>query len=199
MHLIVGLGNPGPKYALNRHNIGFMVVDEMVRQHGFAAWRKRFQSETAEGVIAGHKVMAMKPLTFMNDSGLAVGAAVRFFDLDPAHIIVIHDELDLQEGKVRVKLGGGTAGHNGLKSIGAHIGPHFVRVRVGIGHPGSKHLVHPHVLSDFSKAEREWTDPLVHSTAENMALLLDGQEGSFQNKIHLALNPQPEKPGKQEQ
>jgi peptidyl-tRNA hydrolase, PTH1 family len=194
MHLIVGLGNPGPKYAKHRHNIGFLVADEIVRLHGFTPWRKRFQSETSDGLIAGERVLVLKPMTYMNESGNAVGAAARFFDIDPSKVIVVHDELDLAPGKVRVKLGGGTAGHNGLKSIGAHIGPHFVRVRVGIGHPGDRHMVQPHVLSDFTKSEREWVDPLIGAIADAVPLLVQGQDGRFQNKVHLAINPQPEKP-----
>jgi PTH1 family peptidyl-tRNA hydrolase len=199
MHLIVGLGNPGPKYAGHRHNIGFRIADEIVRRYGLSAWRKRFHGEISEGAMGAEKVMVLKPMTFMNDSGLAVGAAIRYFDLDPSRVIVIHDELDLAPGKVRVKLGGGTAGHNGLKSLGAHIGPHFVRVRIGIGHPGDRHLVQPHVLSDFVKAERAWVEPAIDAIAEHMPLLVQGQDGSFQNKVHLALHPQPEKPPKKEQ
>ena len=198
MHLVVGLGNPGPKYAGNRHNIGFMAVDEIVRRHGFSAWRKRFQGETAEGMLAGDKVLALKPQTYMNESGRSVGAALRFFDIDPAQVIVLYDEIDLASGKVRVKLGGGAAGHNGIRSITAHIGPHFQRVRLGIGHPGERGLVHPHVLSDFAKADRNWLDPLIQAVAENAALLIKGEDGSFQNKVHLALNPAPEKPARKE-
>jgi PTH1 family peptidyl-tRNA hydrolase len=154
MHLLVGLGNPGPKYAGNRHNIGFMAVDEIVRRHGFSAWRRRYQGEAAEGTLAGEKVLALKPATYMNESGRSVGEAARFFDIDPAQVIVFYDEIDLIEGKLRVKFGGGAAGHNGIRSIIAHLGPHFQRVRIGIGHPGEKSLVHPHVLGDFAKADR---------------------------------------------
>jgi PTH1 family peptidyl-tRNA hydrolase len=175
-----------------------MVADEIVRQHGLAAWRKRFQGLTSEGTMGEEKVMVLKPMTYMNDSGNSVGAAVRFFDIDPAQVIVIHDELDLPPGKVRVKLGGGIAGHNGLRSIGAHIGPHFVRVRIGIGHPGHRPLVHPHVLSDFAKADHDWLDPLIEAVATEMPLLLQAQEGRFQNRVHLAINPEPEKPAKKE-
>jgi len=196
MFLLVGLGNPGPKYAGQRHNIGFMAVDEVVRRHGFSAWRKRFQGETAEGTLAGEKVLALKPMTFMNDSGRSVGEALRFFDIDPAQLIVLYDELDLEPGKVRVKLGGGAAGHNGIRSIIAHAGPHFQRVRIGIGHPGDKRVVQPYVLSDFAKAEQVWLEPLIAAIAENIALLVAGQDGTFQNRVHLALNPPPEKPAK---
>ncbi len=198
MYLLAGLGNPGPKYAGNRHNIGFMAVDEIVRRHGFAAWRKRFQGEAAEGLIAGEKVLALKPMTYMNDSGRAVGEALRFYDIDPTNLIVLYDEIDLVEGKLRVKLGGGAAGHNGIRSIIAHASPYFQRVRLGIGHPGEKGLVHPHVLSDFAKADKVWLDPLIDAVAENIGLLINGEEGSFQNKVHLALKPPPEKPPKKD-
>jgi PTH1 family peptidyl-tRNA hydrolase len=193
MYLLAGLGNPGPRYAGNRHNIGFMAVDEIVRRHGFSPWRRRFLGEAAEGRIAGEKILALKPLTYMNDSGRAVGAALRYFDIDPARLIVLYDEIDLAEGKVRVKLGGGAAGHNGIRSIIVHVGPHFQRVRLGIGHPGEKGLVHPHVLSDFTKADRAWLEPLIAAVAEHVGLLIEGHEGSFQNKVHLALNPPAER------
>lgn len=198
MHLLVGLGNPGPKYAGNRHNIGFMAVDEIVRRHGFSAWRRRFQGEAAEGTLAGEKVLALKPATYMNESGRSVGEAARFFDIDPAQVIVFYDEIDLIEGKLRVKFGGGAAGHNGIRSIIAHLGPHFQRVRLGIGHPGEKGLVHPHVLGDFAKADRVWLEPLIEAVAEHAGLLIAGPEGAFQNKVHLILNPKPEKPAKKE-
>jgi PTH1 family peptidyl-tRNA hydrolase len=194
MHLIVGLGNPGPKYANHRHNIGFKVADEIASRHGLGPWRKRFEGEVSEGMLGTEKVLVLKPMTFMNESGRAVGAAVRYLDLDPANVIVVHDELDLLPKKVRVKLGGGTAGHNGLKSIGAHIGPHFVRVRIGIGHPGDRDFVHPHVLSDFSKEERDWVKALVEAVAEAMPMLVAGDEASFQNKVHLAINPPAPRP-----
>jgi peptidyl-tRNA hydrolase, PTH1 family len=194
MHLIVGLGNPGLKYQGNRHNIGFMAVDEIVRRHGFSAWRKRFQGETSEGSFAGEKILVLKPLTYMNESGRAVGEAMRFYDIDPAQVIVFYDELDLDPGKVRVKLGGGAAGHNGIRSMIAHAGPHFQRVRLGIGHPGDKRMVQPHVLSDFAKADKAWLEPLLEAVADHIPLLVKGEDGSFQNKVHLALNPAPEKP-----
>jgi PTH1 family peptidyl-tRNA hydrolase len=198
MHLLVGLGNPGPKYAGNRHNIGFMAVDEIVRRHGFSTWRRRFQGEAAEGTLAGEKVLALKPATYMNESGRSVGEAARFFDIDPAQVIVFYDEIDLIEGKLRVKFGGGAAGHNGIRSIIAHLGPHFQRVRLGIGHPGEKGLVHPHVLGDFAKADRVWLEPLIEAVAEHADLLIEGSEGAFQNKVHLILNPKPEKPAKKD-
>jgi PTH1 family peptidyl-tRNA hydrolase len=199
MHLLVGLGNPGSKYQGNRHNIGFMAVDEIVRRHHFSPWRKRFQGECAEATMAGEKVLALKPMTYMNDSGRSVGDAMRFYDIDPSRVIVFYDELDLEPGKVRVKLGGGAAGHNGIRSMIAHVGPHFQRVRLGIGHPGDRNMVHPHVLSDFAKADREWLAPLIEAAAEHAPLLVQGQEASFQNKVHLALNPPPAKPPKKEE
>ena len=193
MHLIVGLGNPGPKYQGNRHNIGFMAVDAIVRRHGFSPWRKRFQGEASEGMLAGEKVLVLKPMTYMNESGRAAGEAMRFYDIDPSQLIVFYDELDLAPGKLRVKLGGGAAGHNGIRSLISHCGPHFVRVRMGIGHPGDKALVQPHVLSDFAKADQAWLSPLLDAVADHVPLLVQGEEGSFQNKVHLALNPAPER------
>ncbi len=198
MFLLVGLGNPGTKYAGNRHNIGFMAVDEIVRRHGFSAWRKRFKGEVSEGTLGREKVIVLKPLTFMNESGQSVGEAIRFLDMEPDKVIVIYDELDLEPGKVRVKLGGGAAGHNGIRSISAHISPHYTRVRLGIGHPGDKNLVHPHVLSDFAKSDKVWLAQLLEAVADYAPLLVEGENGTFQNKVHLALNPEPEKPGKKE-
>ena len=193
MFLLVGLGNPGTKYAGNRHNIGFMAVDEIVRRHGFSSWRKRFHGEISEGTLGGQKCLVLKPLTFMNESGQAVGEAIRFLNLEPHQVIVIYDEIDLLAGKVRVKLGGGAAGHNGIRSISAHIGPHYTRVRLGVGHPGDRNLVHPHVLSDFSKADKEWLLPLLDAVADFAPLLVEGETATFQNKVHLALAPAPQK------
>ena len=193
MFLLVGLGNPGTKYAGNRHNIGFMAVDEIVRRHGFSPWRKRFHGEVSEGTLGLEKVLVLKPLTFMNESGQAVGDAIRYLDLEPERVIVIYDEIDLMAGKVRVKLGGGAAGHNGIRSISAHIGPYYTRVRIGVGHPGDKTLVHPHVLSDFAKADKAWLTPLLDAVADYAALLVEGDTATFQNKVHLALAPAPEK------
>ncbi len=198
MFLIVGLGNPGTKYAGNRHNIGFMAVDEIVRRHGFSSWRKRFKGEVSEGTLGAEKVLVLKPLTFMNESGQSVGEAIRFLDLEPEKVIVIYDELDLEPGKVRVKLGGGAAGHNGIRSISSHISPYYVRVRLGIGHPGDKNLVYPHVLSDFAKSDKAWVEPLVEAVAEQAAYLIEGDYAKFQNKVHLALNPAPERPVKKD-
>lgn len=196
MRLLVGLGNPGTKYAGNRHNIGFMAVDAIVRRHGLAPWRKRFHGEMTDGQIGGRKVAVLKPQTFMNESGRSVGEALRFLNAEPTDTIVFYDELDLEAGKVRVKLGGGAAGHNGIRSLISHIGPHFVRVRIGIGHPGEKALVQPHVLSDFARSEKPWVETLVGAIAENAALLIAGEDGSFQNKVHLALRPPPVKPAR---
>ena len=194
MILIAGLGNPGSRYAANRHNIGFMAADAIARRHGLGAWRRRFQGETADGMIGNERAVVLKPLTFMNESGRAVGEAMRFFNLEPADVVVLHDELDLPPGKVRVKTGGGHAGHNGLRSIQAHIGPDFHRVRLGIGHPGIKELVHAYVLHDFAKSDREWLEPLLDGIAEAAETLARREFASFQNKVHLALNPEPEKP-----
>lgn len=189
MLLLVGLGNPGPKYEKNRHNIGFMAMDEIVRRHSFGKWRGRFQSVISEGYFGARKVLAMKPTTFMNESGRAVGEAARFFKLDPEEVIVFHDELDLDFGKVRVKQGGGHAGHNGLRSIDAHLGRNFVRVRIGIGHPGVKDQVHGHVLSDFAKAEKCGLGTLIDALAEAAPMLADtDQHNAFMSRLALATN-----------
>ena len=198
MLLIAGLGNPGPKYERNRHNIGFMAVDEIVRRHSFGAWRTRFQSMAAEGNIAGQKVMVIKPMTYMNESGRAVGEALRFFKLEPPQVIVIYDELDLRAGKIRAKLGGGNAGHNGLRSIDAHIGDGFRRVRVGIGHPGDKNRVHAYVLSDFAKAEQPLVERIVEAIAAHMPLLVKGDESSFMSRAAHDIFPPPPKPPRPE-
>ena len=185
MLLLVGLGNPGPEHAHQRHNIGFLAVDAIVRHHGFAPWRARFQGFAAEGTVNGVKVLALKPETFMNRSGQAVASAAQFYKIAPADIVVIHDELDLRAGKLRVKQGGGSAGHNGLRSIDAHLGPDFVRVRVGIGHPGEKHLVHGYVLHDFAKEERLRMDALCDAITEAFPLLAKGDGVGFMNKVSL--------------
>jgi PTH1 family peptidyl-tRNA hydrolase len=194
MILIAGLGNPGSRYAGNRHNIGFMAADAIARRQGLAPWRRRFQGEIAEGLVGGERTVVLKPLTYMNESGRSIGEAMRFFGLEPGDVVVLHDELDLPAGKVRIKSGGGHAGHNGLRSIHAHIGPEFHRVRLGIGHPGLKELVHGYVLHDFAKADREWLEPLLDAIAEAAPALARREFASFQNKVHLALNPEPEKP-----
>ena len=187
MLVIAGLGNPGARHARNRHNIGFMAVDAIAEGRRFGPFRSRHQGLAAEGLIADERVMLLKPQTYMNDSGRSVGEALRYMKLDLGALIVIHDELDLAPAKVRVKVGGGDAGHNGLRSITAHLGGAYRRVRLGIGHPGDRNLVHPYVLSDFAKAERPWVEDLVAACAEFAPLLVRGEEASFQNKIHLAM------------
>ena len=187
MRLFVGLGNPGAKYAHNRHNIGFMAVDEIARRHGFAPWRRRFQGETAEGSLDGERVVLLRPTTFMNESGRAVQEAAGFFKLAPGEVTVFQDELELPSAKVRVKVGGGIAGHNGLRSISAHIGNDYRRVRLGIGHPGVKELVHGYVLSDFARDERPWVQALCEAVAESAGLLTTNRDSTFQNKVHLAM------------
>jgi PTH1 family peptidyl-tRNA hydrolase len=187
MLLFVGLGNPGAKYAHNRHNIGFMVVDEIARRHGFAPWRRRFQGETAEGTLERERVILLKPMTYMNDSGQAVQEASAFFKLAPHEVTVFHDEIELPPAKMRVKVGGGIAGHNGLRSISAHVGNDYRRVRIGVGHPGIKELVHGHVLNDFAKDERPWVEALRDAIADSAGLLATGRDSTFQNKVHLAM------------
>ena len=186
--LFVGLGNPGGSYAGNRHNVGFMAVEGIARRHGFGAWRRRFQGVATEGTIGSQRVLLLLPGTYMNESGIAVSQAMQFYKLDLADIVVFHDELDLPPGKVRVKVGGGVAGHNGLRSISAHVGNEYRRVRIGIGHPGAKELVQPYVLSDFAKSERPWVEALRDIIADNAALLAAGEDASFQNKVHLAMD-----------
>ena len=187
MRLFVGLGNPGSKYAHNRHNIGFMAVDEIARRHGFAPWRRRFQGMTSEGTLDHEKVILLRPETFMNESGRAVQEAMNFFKLAAGDIVVFQDELELPPAKVRVKVGGGIAGHNGLRSISAHIGNDYRRVRLGIGHPGVKELVHAYVLSDFSKADAPWVEALCSAIADNAGMLASAKDSTFQNKVHLAM------------
>ncbi|MCC7345844.1 MAG: aminoacyl-tRNA hydrolase [Variibacter sp.] len=187
MVLFVGLGNPGARYAGNRHNIGFMAADAIARRHAAGPWRRRFQGETAEAVIGGTRVLLLKPQTFMNESGRAVAEAARFFKTPLADVVVFYDELDLPPAKLRVKTGGGNAGHNGLRSISAHIGNDYRRVRLGIGHPGQKELVLPHVLGDFAKADRGWLEALLDAVAEHAGLLANGEDATFQNRVHLAM------------
>ena len=187
MRLFVGLGNPGAKHAHNRHNIGFMAVEEIARRHGFAPWRRRFQGETSEGTLDGERVVLLRPTTFMNESGRAVQEAASFFKLGVDEIAVFQDELELPPGKVRVKIGGGIAGHNGLRSISAHLGNEYRRVRLGIGHPGVKEMVHGHVLSDFAKSDRPWVETLCEAVADSAGLLVTGRDSTFQNKVHLAM------------
>ncbi|MFC7053605.1 aminoacyl-tRNA hydrolase [Hansschlegelia quercus] len=186
MLLLVGLGNPGPKYSGNRHNIGFMAIDRIASAHGFGPWRTRFQSDVAEGAIGGVKALAMKPRTYMNESGRAVVEASRFYKIGLPDIVALHDELDLAPGKLRVKTGGGNAGHNGLRSITAHIGNDYRRVRLGIGHPG-RDAVLAYVLNDFGKSEMAWVDALTDAVAIAADLLAAGEDNSFQNKVHLRM------------
>jgi peptidyl-tRNA hydrolase, PTH1 family len=187
MRLLVGLGNPGARYTGNRHNIGFMVVEAIARRHSIGPWRRRFHGVAAEGPIGGERGLLLLPGTYMNDSGLAVADAARFYKLEPGQIIVVHDELDLGPGKVRVKVGGGAAGHNGLRSITAHIGNDYKRVRVGVGHPGDKDLVLNYVLADFAKSERPWVEALCDVIADEAELIMKGADSTFQNRVHLAM------------
>jgi PTH1 family peptidyl-tRNA hydrolase len=187
MLLFVGLGNPGERYVANRHNIGFMAVQAIARRHGIAPWRRKFQGVAVEGTIGGERLLLLLPGTFMNESGRAVAEAANFYKLALPEIVVFHDELDLPPGKLRVKTGGGNAGHNGLRSITAHVGNDYRRVRFGIGHPGDKNMVESYVLQDFAKAERAWVEALCEGAADNAALLVKGEDASFQNKVHLAM------------
>jgi PTH1 family peptidyl-tRNA hydrolase len=187
MLLFVGLGNPGARHARNRHNIGFMAVEAIARRYGFAPFRARFQSRTGEGQIAGERIVLIEPQTFMNDSGRAVQEAARFYKIALEDIVVFHDELDLAPGKLRVKIGGGNAGHNGLRSITAHMGNDYKRVRLGIGHPGDKALVYSYVLSDFAKSEEPWVEALCKATADEAPLLVKSDNAHFQSKVHLAM------------
>ena len=187
MRLFVGLGNPGARYANNRHNIGFMAVDEIARRQGFAPWRRRFQGATSEGTLEHEKVVLLRPATFMNESGRAVQEAANFFKLSAGEIVVFQDEIELPLAKVRVKVGGGIAGHNGLRSISSHIGNDYRRVRLGVGHPGVKELVHGHVLSDFAKSDRPWVEALCAAIADSAGLLASGRDSTFQNRVHLAM------------
>ena len=183
--LLVGLGNPGPNAARHRHNVGFMALDALAQANGFAAFRQRtrFHGEIAEGRLDGTPVLALKPGTYMNESGRAVGAAMRFHRLEPAAVIVLHDEADLAAGKVRARCGGGVAGHNGLRSIRAHIGADFWRVRIGIGHPGEKDRMTGHVLSDFGAADRTWLTPTLDAIADAFPLLMAGDASSFMSRV----------------
>jgi PTH1 family peptidyl-tRNA hydrolase len=194
MLLIVGLGNPGSQYSKNRHNIGFMAVDEIVRHHGFGAFRSKFQGELSEGKIGNEKVLALKPMTFMNESGRSVTQAVKFYKIAPEDVIVLHDELDLAAGKLRVKSGGGHGGHNGLRSIHSQIGPDYRRIRLGIGHPGDKSKVTGHVLKDFAKADGEWLEPELTAIAEHFDTVINGKETNFMTEIARVMKPQTHKP-----
>jgi peptidyl-tRNA hydrolase, PTH1 family len=188
MLLFVGLGNPGARHAHHRHNIGFMVVEAIARRYAFAPFRARFQSRASEGQITGERIALIEPQTFMNESGRAVREVARFYKIGLEDIVVFHDELDLAPGKLRVKVGGGNAGHNGLRSITAHMGNEYKRVRLGIGHPGDKSLVYSYVLSDFAKSEAPWVEALCKAVADQAPLLVKGDDVHFQSKVHLAMD-----------
>jgi PTH1 family peptidyl-tRNA hydrolase len=194
MDLLVGLGTPGPGHVGDRHNIGFMAVDEIVRRHSFGPFRARFHGRAAEGTVAGEKVIALKPATYMNLSGQAVAAAVAYYKLPIERVIVIHDEMDLDFGKMRVKQGGGSAGHNGIRSIDDHLGPNFWRVRLGIHHPGDPAEVIGHVLQPFTKNERPMVERLIEAVAEALPLLIGGDHNRFMSKVDVTMNPPPPKP-----
>jgi len=189
MKLFVGLGNPGAKYARNRHNIGFMAVDRIAEDHGFSPWRAKFQGLVSEGRLGRERVVLLKPETFMNLSGQSVGEAMRFFKLEPGDVTVFHDELDLAPGKLRLKQGGGHAGHNGLRSIHGHIGPDYARVRLGIGHPGHKDRVAHFVLTDFTKADADWLDDLLRGISDGAVHLAEGDGAKFSNAVALRTTP----------
>jgi PTH1 family peptidyl-tRNA hydrolase len=189
MKLWAGLGNPGAQYAGHRHNIGFMAVERIAEDHGFSPWRARFQGAVSEGVLGGEKVILLKPGTFMNRSGQSLGEAMRFFKLTPADVVVFHDELDLAPGKLRLKQGGGHAGHNGLRSIHEHLGDVYGRVRMGIGHPGHKDAVAGYVLHDFGKAEQGWLDDVLRGVSDGAAALAAGDGARFLNAVALRVVP----------
>jgi PTH1 family peptidyl-tRNA hydrolase len=197
--LIAGLGNPGSRYAMNRHNIGFMAIDAMARRHDATPWRARFQGLAAEAEIGGERALLLKPQTYMNDSGLSVGAAAKFFRIPLADLVVFHDEIDLGAARLKMKTGGGDAGHNGLRSITAHLGGGYRRARMGVGHPGDKALVHIHVLNDFAKAEAGWVEAMCDACAALAPRLAKGEDARFQNDVALAMQKagfgEPKKPG----
>lgn len=194
MKVLVGLGNPGQKYEGHRHNVGFMAVDAIAKRYNAGPWKKRFQGVAAEVDIGRVRYLLLKPATYMNESGRSVGEAIRFYKMSPADVIVFHDELDLEPGKLRVKFGGGHAGHNGLKSLSAHIGNDYQRVRIGIGHPGHRDAVSGYVLHDFASADRTWLEPLLESIAQAVPSLVAGQDARFLNDVSRA--GRPEKSGK---
>lgn len=189
MQLFVGLGNPGQKYASNRHNIGFMALDRIAADHGFAPWRAKFQGQISEGALEREKVILLKPQTFMNLSGQSVGEAMRFYKLDSTDITVFQDEIDLAPGKCRVKNGGGHAGHNGLRSLHQHIGPNYARVRLGVGHPGHKDRVAAYVLHDFAKADQDWLDDVIRGVSDGAPYLAKGDDARFMNAVGLRRAP----------
>ena len=189
MQLIVGLGNPGAKYQKNRHNIGFMAVEQIATDHGFGPWKSKFQGQITEGRLGREKVLLLKPETFMNLSGQSVGEAMRFYKLTPEDVTVIHDEIDLAPGKLRVKQGGGHAGHNGLRSVHQHIGDAYQRIRLGVGHPGRKELVPHYVLQDFAKADADWLDDMLSGISDGAAHLAEGANDRFQNAVAQRVAP----------
>lgn len=189
MKLFAGLGNPGAKYAGHRHNIGFMALDRVAGDHGFGAWKSKFQGQICEGRLGAEKIVLLKPTTFMNKSGQSVGEAMRFYKLDSTDVTVFHDEIDLAPGKLRCKAGGGHAGHNGLRSIHEHIGPHYDRVRMGVGHPGHKDRVPGYVLHDFAKADQDWLDDMLRGISDGVEHLAGGDTGRFLNAVSLRLAP----------
>ena len=202
MLIFAGLGNPGAQYANNRHNVGFMAVDAIAHRHSFSPWSKKFQGLVAEGMLGGEKVLLVKPQTFMNVSGQSVAAALNFYKLPASALTVFYDEIDLAESKVRIKTAGGAGGHNGIRSLDGHIGQDYRRVRIGVGHPGVKEMVQHHVLGDFSKADRQWLEPLIDAIADHAAMIAKGDESGFMNKLALAVQgatgsgpaPTPDKP-----
>lgn len=189
MKLIVGLGNPGPKYAEHRHNIGFMALDRIAQDHDFSPWRGKHQGSVSEGRFGSERAVLLKPETFMNNSGQSVQAAMRFYKIDPSDVIVLHDEIDLAPGKVKYKVGGGHAGHNGLRSIHAHIGPDYARVRLGVGHPGHKDRVPSYVLHDFSKADHDWLDDVLRGVSDGAPYLAAGDAAKFSNAVTMRVTP----------
>lgn len=192
MKLLVGLGNPGPEYQGNRHNIGFMALEAVARLHGFPPFRGKFQGRVTDGLIAGERVLLLMPETYMNRSGQSVGEAARFHKIDPASIIVLHDDLDLAFGKVKIKQGGGHGGHNGLRDLDAHLGPEYWRIRLGIGHPGDKSRVHGYVLSDFARSERDDVGKLLDGVAETVPLLLSGKPSDMMTRLSTLMRPKRE-------
>lgn len=196
--LIAGLGNPGAEYARNRHNAGFMAVDTIHESYDFGPWRSRFQGHISEGVLGKRKTYLLKPATYMNDSGLSIGPAMRFFKLPLSALVVMHDEIDLAAAKLKVKTGGGDAGNNGARSITATLGPDYRRVRIGIGHPGEKHRVHGHVLGNFSKADEEWLVPILSAIAEAAPMLAKDDDVGFMSKVALLTTPPAKKEKPQE-
>lgn len=198
MHLLVGLGNPGDDHRNNRHNIGFLAADAIAARHGFGPWKQKFQGLIAEGSLCGEKALILKPQTFMNRSGDSIAAALNFYKLEARDVVVLYDEIDLAPGKVRVKVGGGTGGHNGIRSIDPQIGTEYKRVRLGVGHPGSKDVVIHHVLNDFTKADKAWLDPLLDAVADNACMLTQGDDNGFMNKLAIAVRgdgaERPERP-----